>query len=199
MREEPPAEVTPPPEPALARVAKLAGLVTAVAVLCGAIVAAAFLDLHRRQAEPQPAENGTTGVQAFTMPGASEDGVTAGLEPVAQQPAVEPSEEPVSHAAGARPEDIAREFYRLVDEDPKRALAKLGGPLTDDDRQALVVAWRDIDRLHVEETRTPRNGWVEAVLTMTTTDGRSYRMEQELRIDPPMVTEVRLLSAQRSA
>lgn len=199
MREEPPAEVTPPPEPALARVAKLAGLVTAVAVLCGAIVAAAFLDLHRRQAEPQPAEDEAAGVQAFTLPGAGQNGVTAGLEPVAQRPAMEPSEEPVSHAADAQPEDLAREFYRLVDEDPKRALAMLGGVLTDDDRQAMAVAWRDIDRLHVDETRISANGWIEAVLSMTTTDGRSYRIKQELRIDPPMITKVRLVSAQRSA
>lgn len=190
---------TPPtmPEHALVRVAKLAGLVTAVAVLCGAIVAAAFLDIQRRGAERSPKPGPATGAQAFSVTTA---GVTAGHEPVVQRPAVHPSQEAPWRPAGEQqndPEAIADGFYRLIDRDPNVALGLLGGSLTDTERQELAVAWRDIDWVRVDSKHVRPDGWVDTVVTMSTVSGERYRMMHRLLVEPPRITEVRLLSAQR--
>lgn len=206
---DPPAE--PPPESAVVRVAKLAGLVSAVALLCGAIVAAAFLDRQRQAAPPAAAESATiTGVHAlagFAGPadGPGSSAVTADLTPAARNPANpgvgSPERVPPVNGEPQSAESVARTFYRLIGSSPDDALRMLDAQLPDSELRELARAWRDVEHVSVHQVRQRPDGMVLAVVTMTTEQADRYRVRHLLRIEPgppPVITEARLLSAQRS-
>ncbi|WP_028852157.1 hypothetical protein [Thermocrispum municipale] len=205
-----PAE--PEPEPTAMRVAKLAALVTAVALLCAAIVAAAFLDRQRRDAPQQGATQHVTGVRALA--GIEHDGeVAAAPAPAAQRPGgaasaagsagTSPgaSEPASSHRAMWTPDpcELAIIFYRRLADEPARALAMLGSRLSDDERRTLLTVWRELDRIQVRDLRQLADDLVQATVLMTTTDGEAYRVDHQLQVDPPAITDVVLLSSQRLA
>lgn len=189
----------PPPERTVVRVAKLAALVTAVALLCGAIVAAAFLDRQRRSAPPPPVlDSSITGVRALA--GVEDGGVTAVPRPAAQGPGGGRSQGATWQPTGAQRTDaeaLVQGFYEHIGGQPDKALAVLGGTLTDDERRELAVAWRSIERVEVDELGVRPDGLVHAVVRMTTDTAEQYRLDHLLTVAPPKITEVRLLSAQR--
>ncbi|MGH3431965.1 MAG: hypothetical protein ACRDQB_03915, partial [Thermocrispum sp.] len=198
----PPAPVAEPqPEHLAVRVAKLAALVTAVALLCAAIVAAAFLDRQRRSTPPPGEPTTITGVRALAGI-APDGGVTAAPAPAAQRPGGAASSQGAIHTSlvGATdPCELAREFYRLIAERPDAALSMLGGSLSDDERRELAVAWREVDRVEVHDLRRHHGRDVRAVVEMITSAAERYLVDHLLLAAPPKITEVRLLSSQRLA
>lgn len=192
-------EPEPPPERTIVRVAKIAALVTAVALLCGAIVAAAFLDRQRRSAPPPPApDSSITGVRALAV--IEGGGVTTVPRHAAQGPGGGRSQGATWRPTGAQlkdPKELVRGFYAHIGGQPDKALAVLGGTLTDDERRELAVAWRGVERVDVDELGVRPDGLVHAVVRMTTDTAEQYRLDHVLTVDPPKITEVRLLSAQR--
>jgi len=195
---EPPQPPPPSQERALIRVAKLAGLVTAVALLCGAIVAAAFLDRQRRSTPPPTVDSSITGVRALAA--IAGDGVTA--VPLAERPGGASSSQGATQRPGgaqpAEPREVARKFYSYIGGQPDIALSMLGGELTDAERAELAVAWQNVTAVKVDELRIRPDGLVRAVVRMTTEAGGEYRLDHLLRVDSPTITEVRLLSARHS-
>lgn len=197
---EPLEPAEPPLEHTAVRVLKLAALVTAVALLCAAIVAAAFLERQRRGAPPPGVDGGyITGVRALAGVVPS-GGVTAAPRPAAQRPGgASSSQGAMQFAEGTRGMDdleTAREFYRLIADEPEQALDMLGGTLSDEERRELAMAWREVDRVRAELHERP-DGLLRAVVTMTDESAGRLRLEQVLRVDPPRITEVRLLSSQQ--
>jgi len=200
----------PEPEHAAIRVAKLAALVTAVVLLCAAVVAAAFLDRQRRDAPPHSGPQQVSGLPALA--GIEHDGeVAAAPSPAAQRPggaassaggaSVRYQEPESSHRAMWTPDpcELAIIFYRRLADEPARALAMLGGRLSDDERQTLLTVWRTLDRVEVRDLRQLTDDRVRASVTMTTLSGGAYRVDHELRVDPPAIVDVILLSSQRLA
>lgn len=189
----------PPPERTIVRVAKIAALVTAVALLCGAIVAAAFLDRQRRSAPPPSVpDSSITGVRALAV--IEGGGVTKVPKHAAQGPGGGRSQGATWRPTGAEltdPKKLVRQFYEHIGGQPDKALAVLGGTLTDDERRELAVAWRGVERVDVDELGVRPDGLVHAVVRMTTDTAEQYRLDHLLTVDPPKITEVRLLSAQR--
>lgn len=197
--DEPPEPAKPAREHTAVRVLKLVALVTAVALLCAAIVAAAFLERQRRGAPPPGVDGGhITGVRALA--GVVSSGVTAAPLPAAQRPGgAASSQGAMQFAEGTRGIDdleTARKFYRLIADRPEQALDMLGGTLSDDERRELALAWHEVDRVRVDLHERP-DGLLRAVVTMTDESAGRLRLEQVLRVDPPRITEVRLLSSQQ--
>lgn len=197
---EPPEPAEPPREHTAVRVLKFVALVTAVALLCAAIVAAAFLERQRRGAPPPGVDGGhITGVRALAGVVPS-GGVTAAPLPAAQRPGGAASSQGAMQLAegtrGMDELDTARKFYRLIADRPEQALDMLGGTLSDDERRALALAWHEVDRVRVDLRERP-DGLLRAVVTMTDESAGRLRLEQVLRVDPPRITEVRLLSSQQ--
>ncbi len=211
------------PENATARVAKLTGLVLAVALLCGSLVAAVFLDRHRTTSrQAQPPERQITGIAALagfaiTAPQPIE------TAPVTERAATIPtddettapakSDDPATSVASASsepatrvntPDDVdafVRDFYDRVTAGPDEALPLLGGTLLDAKPDVLLDALRRIDTVAVHRVSVRPDGLVRAVVTVTRADSRRYRVTHLLRVEagpPALITEARLLSSQHS-
>lgn len=221
--DEPPTRQAPArePESRAARIGKLAGLVTAVAVLCGAVVAAAFLDRQRAadrdSAVTAPVITGARALAGFAGPGPRQQLIEA-PDHLAEHSTREPGkyagpsrevadEVRLSGGEQARPrnagriKETARTFYGLIRSDPVAALGMLDDRLRSDQPDALVRAWRSITHVEVRELRVQSDGAVRADVTMIRSDSDSFRVTHLLRIDegpPPVITEARLLSSLHS-
>lgn len=218
--DEPPTEqapVTREPERTAVRIGKLAGLVTAVAVLCGAIVAAAFLDRERAAKEDRPSAIEITGARAlagFASPGTQEQLIEAPNQlaehstreathrpgptsqvtggPAPSEP--EPERPPNAH----RLQETARTFYGLVHSNPEKALGMLDDGLRSDQPRELIRAWRSITQVDIRELLVQPDGAVRADVTMIRSDADSFRVTHLLHISegpPAVITEARLLSS----
>ncbi|MPY97416.1 MAG: hypothetical protein GEU97_05355 [Actinophytocola sp.] len=210
-------------ESATARVAKLTGLVIAVALLCGSLVTAVFLDRHRTTArEAQPPERQITGIAALagfamttpppveTAP-VTERAATIPTDDEATTPA-EPDDattsgpsttsEPATPVSTADDVDaFVRDFYDRVTAGPDDALPLLGGNLLDAKPDVLIDALRRIDAVAVHRVSVRPDGLVRAVVTVTRANAQRYRVTHLLRVEagpPALITEARLLSSQHS-
>lgn len=191
------------PESAARRIAKLAGLVTALAMLCGAVVAATYLDRQRAAQETatfRPVHiTGARALVGFTpapqAPDTSPTSAAAGGE--APQPGTPGTGgQPSSYPADAA--DFADEFYGNIGSRPRDAISMLGANLRAGQSAELEYAWRSVRKVDVHELSIEPDGMVRAVVTMTTSDDERFRLTQLLRIDdgpPQAITEARLLSS----
>ena len=190
--DEPPGE----PESPTARAAKLAGLAIALAVLCGSILTAVFLDRHRAatgEARPQRQITGIAALAGFTM--------------MTTPPAtgtILVGDTVTTSRAVRDPRDarrVTRHFYDSLASAPDEALAMLGGGLRGGRTDELTDAFARVDAVTVHRLGVMPDGMVQAVITVTRSDSRRYRVTQLLRVDtgpPAKITAARLLSAQRS-
>lgn len=189
------------PESAARRIAKLAGLVTALAMLCGAVVAATYLDRQRAAEETatfRPVH--ITGIRAlvgFTpTPQAPDTSPPTAAGGEAPQDGSGTGGEPSSYPTDAT--DFADEFYGNIAPRPRDAISMLGASLRAGQSAELEHAWRTVRRVDVHELSIEPDGMVRAVVTMTTSDDERFRLTQLLRIDdgpPQAITEARLLSS----
>lgn len=212
------------PESTTARIAKLTGLVLAVALLCGSLVTAVFLDRHRTAArQAQPPERQITGIAALagfaiTAPPPAETAqVTerAATIPTDDEAARTPAEpdDAVSSARSATSgpatrvstdDDVdafVRAFYDRVTSGPDDALPLLGGSLLGEQPDVLLDALRLIDTVAVHRVSVRPDGLVRAVVTVTRADAKRFRVTHLLRVEagpPALITEARLLSSQHS-
>lgn len=184
------------PENATARAVKLAGLAIAVAVLCGSILTAVFLDRHRAatgEARPQRQITGIAALAGFTMmttPPATGT-ILVGDTVTTSRAAPDPRD--------AR--RVTRHFYDSLASAPDDALAMLGGGLRGGRQDALTGAFARVDAVTVHRLGVMPDGMVRAVVTVTRSDSLRYRVTHLLRVDtgpPATITAARLLSAQRT-
>ncbi|MPY77000.1 MAG: hypothetical protein GEV04_00615 [Actinophytocola sp.] len=206
-------EVREEPETTVARVAKLTGLVIAVALLCGSLVTAVFLDRHRTAASQTPRpEQEITGIAALAAFATTAQPPEVGTRVTERAVTV-----PVDDAASSAPQTTSnpatrvstqaeiggfvRDFYHRFTDGPDDALAMLGGNLLDSRPDVLADALRVIDAVTVHRVSVGPDGLVRAVITMTRADSQRYRVTHLLRVEagpPALITEARLLSAQHS-
>ncbi|WP_089300159.1 hypothetical protein [Haloechinothrix alba] len=217
---------TAQPGGTITRAVKLAGLVVATALLCGAIATApALVD-----ASPEPARTATldagtaTGMRALLATAAPPLGdATAGASPSTGNPepispdsatdratdrAPQPSQreqEAGSTAADSPPsaEDVVRTFYDRVATDPEGAIAMLTDEVVEasiePSRASRAHIWRTASDLEVHELRIQSDDVIRALVTLTDPTGARLRLDQLLHVSTepePRITEVRLLSSQ---
>lgn len=209
------------PESRATRIGKLAGLVTAVAVLCGAVVAAAFLDRQRATdgdtAVTAPVITGARALAGFAGPGPRQQLIEA-PDQLAEHSTREPGnyagrsrevadEVRLSGGERTRPrnagriKETARTFYGLIRSNPVTALGMLDERLRSERPDEVIRAWRSITHVDVRELRVQPDGAVRADVTMVTSDSDSFRVTHLLRIDegpPSVITEAHLLSSLHS-
>lgn len=214
------------PEGVLARTSRIAGFVTALALLCGAVVAASVV--HGRPADTQRQAHGTssapwiTGVRAlvgFDTDDSPHSKPSVSAPISSPHPATRTSERATDTSATTAPEAAedwreeastaldgadalreARTFYGYVARDPDAALRMLEADLVGSDPGDLVRAWRTVRSVEVRELSTGDGGMLRAVVAMTRDDGQRFLVTQLLRIEDsasPTITEARLLSSQR--
>lgn len=202
---EPEAEPAPElPESAAMRIAKLAGLVTALAMLCGAVVAATFLDRQRAAEETatfRPVH--ITGARALVgfIPSRQATAAAANSLPPSAAGGEAPQPGTQSEQSAAYPHDpteFADEFYSSIGPRPADAIGMLGENLRAGQSAELAHAWGTVRKVDVHELRVEPDGMVHAAVTMTTSNDERFRLTQRLKIDegpPPAITEARLLSS----
>ncbi len=212
------------PESTTARIAKLTGLVVAVALLCGSLVTAVFLDRHRtaaRQAPPPerqitgiaalagfaitappPAETAQVTERAVTIPTDEEAATTpAESDDVASSAPLATSAPSTRVSTDDDVDAFVRAFYDRVTSGPDDALPLLGGSLLGEQPDVLLDALRLIDTVAVHRVSVRPDGLVRAVVTVTRADEQRYRVTHLLRVvagPPALITEARLLSSQHS-
>ncbi|WP_158881103.1 hypothetical protein [Amycolatopsis anabasis] len=221
----PPPRVTPAktkPEPArepehpVAKWTKLAGLVLSAGLLAGAIAVAST----KQQNTTAPRASWAASLDAFALPADATprpgNGAAAAAPPATKTPGAAPTTAANRPAAPAQPTTSApatpeakdaadkvaavRNFYRVLDERPRDALSLLDPVLTRTQADSLVAAWSGMDKIRVVDARPQPDGSVLAVVTMVQHDGVHLRITQSLSMAadaPGMITEVRLLSAER--
>lgn len=213
------------PEGMLARAARITALVVAVGLLCGSVVAASML--HRQRSDDRltavsdvrPAA--ITGVRALVefsqgaleVPKPSVNGPAPRSDSAAPRTTGTPRSDDngagdeVSSAARTGsghdgPFAAARKFYRQIVGDPAGAMRMLDADLSEQDAGDLVRAWQTVSDVRVSDLAMRPDGMVRSVVLITRSDGERYRVAQLLRIvdeGSPAITEVRLLSSQRTA
>ncbi|HET6504067.1 MAG TPA: hypothetical protein VFG87_25240 [Amycolatopsis sp.] len=204
---------TPPrePESRLAKVAKLAGLTTAGALLIGAVVASSMVTRARtdqagRVTPAPPPITGAAALGGFAMQGGTKthrgDGSSApstsaellNTQQASSAPA--PSGSPTSTPSGtsstlsstAAPVGdgsklaLVKEFYqRMGSQRPQDALAMLAPELAGDQAGDLVRAWSSMSRIEVLDTSVESDGSVLAVVSMRQQDGTTLQVTEKLQ------------------
>ncbi|MGH3520351.1 MAG: hypothetical protein ACRDQ7_23800 [Haloechinothrix sp.] len=211
----------------LGRVSKLAGLAVAMAVLAAAMVAASMTsEANRTRADDEQARSlphtSLTGVRALIgLPGPdppprsppSRTPATHAEDTTASPPdataesgwASRPDTSPPP--TSTTPERVTKiqavqEFYRWVAANPEHALIMVSPNLRDSGSEDLVRIWRTVRDITVHEVREEPSGMVRVVVTMIRDNDEQVRMTQLLGVDSgpsPLITEARLLSAQRTS
>lgn len=238
LRDPSPLRVPDPPEPedydlelddpegTLARVARITGLVVAVGLLCGAVVAASALRGDRITDQPSFSASsaaGITGVRAlvgFTTdePRRSKPSVSTAAGPDGGPKATSGGTDGADGAGASAPQQdtkngdnaalddaemlaAARAFYDKVGGDTPGALSMLRSDLLGSDPSDLERAWRSVRAVEVRQLSVEPDGMVRGVVSIARKDGQLYRVVQLLRIEgtpTPTITEARLLSSQRT-
>lgn len=204
---------------AMAKAAKLIGLAIGSIVLCGSVAAAATLARSRPPAPVVAAPTPITGIGALRPdtleaqlsghtggPAARPSTKTAAphsssrTEHGANQPASAPSApaaEPVPTPSS--PQQLVREFYRLVESQPAEAAQLLSPSLLDTDPTGFIDAWQSASRVEVDSVQANPDGTVQAVVRMLQSDGTWLRVVELLHVtqgNQPLISGAQLLSAQ---
>ncbi len=182
-----------------ARMAKLAGLIVAVAMLSGALVTAAL--------SAESPRHGPGDLRARSLPSASLTGVHALLGVTSIEPgdpegvaSTQPSRWPrLPERQPPDPVRTVRDFYASVRSAPERALTMVSPELIDSGSELLVRSWRTVRDVTLHEVSAEESGMVRVVVTLLRDGGRQVRMTQLLGVSDdatPLISAARLLSAQ---
>ncbi|WP_253770840.1 hypothetical protein [Goodfellowiella coeruleoviolacea] len=203
-------------------VAKLAGIATGALVLCASVTVASLttrnrpaVDISARLTRPAeitganallpgflnqhlgaPAPTGSAAANANARPGgpaatrAPEAGGTAEATPLSS----------VQMAADAEPTDLVREFYRLLDDRPRDALALIDTRSLTLDPVEFVQSWSAVRDIDVARLENRENGTVHAVVTLRQRDGHWLRLEElfhTTNLPSLRISDATVLSAER--
>jgi hypothetical protein len=201
----------------MARAAKLVGLAVGSIVLCGSVAAAATLSRSRPPATPPvvAAPTPITGIGALrpdTLEAQLSDHGGAALAPVTSAkpsasvtvaPPVGTAPVAVSTPAppppAADPQQLVREFYRLVESQPAAAAQLLSPSLLSTDPTGFINAWQSAAKVEVDSVQANPDGTVQAVVRMLQPDGSWLRVVELLHVtqgSQPLISGAQLLSAQ---
>lgn len=199
---------------------KLAGLGTAVFLLCGAVAAGTMIASQRsgEQADTGRPAAEITGAQALlpdklneTLPPsgavAPPRGSASTQVPTSDQPnpgsagpdgARNADETPADLPGPLTDAQLVEHFYQLLPTAPTEAFGLLSPDLLDGDLGEFLRSWSTVDRLEVLEL-AERGDEILAVVRMQLADGGTLRVQQLLSVadEPRQIVGVELLSAQR--
>lgn len=198
-----------------ARVAKLAGLTVAIAVLCGAVVAsshAAGRDRGRIKPE-RPVAGSMSGAHALIgfddvtsyrsgLPEVTTAAPRTGQDAQPRQGTPDQASTATTTSTETATEfDTVRAFYDTVVADPTQALSMLGPDLLDSESDQLIRSWASVTDITLHELRAEADGMVRVVVTVVRKDDHRVRMTQLLRLSTPSgpISEAKLLSSQRTS
>lgn len=203
-----------PPQSRAAAIARVTGLVTASALLCVAIMAAALADDHRRRTPVTitPGSAELTGARALDpqavagyVPAPTTSGQTITTAPASSHPppsspsspppsshtssssSTSPTAAPRLRSAGS-PEEVlsfVHTFYELLDSNPRDALRLVDPALVEDEGDNLVRSWESMDDVHVETIDLEEDNTVLAAVSMREQNGSRLRLNQLLRLTGP--------------
>jgi len=207
---------------AMAKAAKLIGLAIGSIVLCGSVAAAATLARSRPPASTPvvAAPTPITGIGALRP-----DTLEAQLSGHTGGPAARPHTKTAApHSSSTRPEhganqatpapgapaaesvptpsspqQLVREFYRLVESQPAEAAQLLSPSLLDTDPTGFIDAWQSAAKVEVDSVQANPDGTVQAVVRMLQSDGTWLRVVELLHVtqgNQPLISGAQLLSAQ---
>lgn len=210
------------------QLAKLAGLGVATAVLCASIATASIIN-SRRQADagavsrpvaemtneqallpnlftlgaanaprmttelPAPNKGSAAATVDNSSPGRravdkGNEGVDTQVAPVAEDP------NPIDT-------ELVRRYYKLLAEQPAKALGLLDGTLRQSDLSQFVDSWTQVRSIDVVDVQKRGDGELLAIVHMMLPDGGKARVQQLLRVTdgiPQRITGAEIISAQRS-
>jgi hypothetical protein len=111
-----------------------------------------------------------------------------------------PGQRALTANAAVDPVDVVRDFYNTVAQNPRDALAMIGGSLADLDPTGFIRSWSSVRAVRPERVEAMSDGTVLGVIGIQQADGSWLHVEQLLRIDggnQPKIIGAQVLSAQQ--
>jgi hypothetical protein len=102
--------------------------------------------------------------------------------------------------APADPVEVVRDFYNTVAQNPRDALAMIGGSLAELDPTGFIRSWSSVRAVRPERVEAMTDNTVLGVIGIQQSDGSWLHVEQLLRVDggsQPKIVSAQVLSAQR--
>jgi hypothetical protein len=203
-------------EPRTSTAMKLLGVLVGAVTLAGTIAAASLITNDSRPTraatqalapQPQPLSGGDA-LRPDVL--ATEVAGKKAVAPLSASPTTDQSS--VSTTAGAAtgralppaaaqsPTDVVRDFYNTVAQNPRDALAMIGGSLADLDPTGFIRSWSSVRAVRPERVEAMSDGTVLGVIGIQQADGSWLHVEQLLWVDggsQPKIIDARVLSAQQ--
>jgi hypothetical protein len=209
-----PDDSDPRTSPAL----KVLGLLVGAITLAGTVAAASMITSDPRPAKaavvasPQP--EALTGVDALRPDVLATElaGKTTEAEPLSAAPtSTSPSATASTPTAAATPRaltanapadpvDVVRDFYNTVAQNPRDALAMIGGSLAELDPTGFIRSWSTVRAVRPERVEAMTDNTVLGVIGIQQSDGSWLHVEQLLKVDggsQPKIVNAQVLSAVR--
>jgi hypothetical protein len=210
-----PDDSDPRTSPAL----KVLGVLVGAITLAGTVAAASMITSDPRptkaaaMASPQPqaltgADALRPDVLATELAGKTTEAEPLSAAPTTTGPSITASTSAAADAgpraltanAPADPVDVVRDFYNTVAQNPRDALAMIGGSLAELDPTGFIRSWSSVRAVRPERVEAMSDGTVLGVIGIQQSDGSWLHVEQLLRVDggsQPKIVSAQVLSAQR--
>ena len=199
-------------EPRSSAALKLLGVLVGALTLAGTITAASMITNDPRPTKaamvtsPHPQALSGAGALRPDLLATEVAGKTAAVAPLSAAPtstdsllaaATQPATTSLNPAMS--PVDVVRDFYNTVAENPRDALAMIGGSLADLDPTGFVRSWSSVRAVRPEKIELQPDGTVLGVIGIQQADGSWLHVEQLLRVDgsQPKIIDAQVLSAQQ--
>ena len=205
-------------DPRTSTALKVLGVLIGAVTLTGTIAAASMITGDPRPAKaavlssPQP--QALTGADALRPDVLATEiaGKTTEAEPLsaaatttgpavsASTAAASPGQRALTANTAADPVAVVRDFYNTVAQNPRDALAMIGGSRADLDPTGFVRSWSSVRAVRPERIEAMADGTVLGVIGIQQSDGSWLHVEQLLRVDggsQPKIVSAQVLSAQR--
>ncbi|MFC0544480.1 hypothetical protein [Kutzneria chonburiensis] len=209
-----PDDSDPRTSPAL----KVLGLLVGAITLAGTVAAASMITSDPRPAKaavvasPQP--EALTGVDALRPDVLATElaGKTTDAEPLSaattttspstttSTPTAAGTPRALTANAPADPVDVVRDFYNTVAQNPRDALAMIGGSLAELDPTGFIRSWSTVRAVRPERVEAMTDNTVLGVIGIQQSDGSWLHVEQLLKVDggnQPKIVNAQVLSAVR--
>lgn len=199
-------------EPRTSAALKLLGVLVGALTLAGTVLAASMITNGPRPARAalvtSPHSQALTGAAALRpdMLTTEVGGRNGLVPPLSAAPTTEtsttttPSPTTTSPVPAESPVDVVRAFYKTVADNPRDALAMMGGSLADLDPTGFIRSWSTVRGVRPERIEAQPDGTVLGVVGIQQADGSWLHVEQLLRVDggsQPKIIDAKVLSAQQ--
>ncbi|WP_211765081.1 hypothetical protein [Kutzneria sp. CA-103260] len=204
-------------EPRTSAALKLLGVLVGAITLAGTITAASMITNDTRPARaalmpaPRPQALSGTGALLPDVLATEVAGKTAQAAPMIAGPTSASAPAAISTSVAVSPRalaptpaptavDVVRDFYQTVAENPRDALAMVGGSLAGLDPTGFIRSWSSVRAVRTERVEAMPDGTVLGVVGIQQADGDWLHVEQLFRVDggsQPKIIDAQVLTAQQ--